>query len=296
MQDYISHCRQISDKGLVLFAHADIPLQVFEPKRPCKVSLYRCERRFLVEGLEELESDQGFYAVGLVVVSGQDASLYSAHFFEVGKDKLGAPTFRIDISESNSCHNHAHSKTRRGGQSAPRFMRQRQNDNQSYAKNIVDKTLEAFGCQDTQLLLVVGAKDKLVLIDPLLRERARACGFSAQQVVLDQLKIPVPCDEKRLAEVCLPRVCKALGMVQDSCLEPFWSCISRASDKLVFGENEITEALKSRQVHTLWASHADLKRLCLEDHYPKLTVVPISNLTVAGSEFLSKYQFSAKLW
>ena len=104
--------------------------QVFnlEPPIPLNQKLYRCDKTFVTEPLEEMIEDKEVY--GLVVLDQRDASL------ALLKGKAIIPL--------KTTHSEVPGKMRAGGQSAPRFQRLRSDAINSHYKKIADYMKDEF--------------------------------------------------------------------------------------------------------------------------------------------------------
>ena len=104
--------------------------QVFHvvPPVPLKQKVYRCDKTFQTDALEEMIHDKEVY--GLVVLDQRDATL------ALLKGKAIIPI--------KSTHSEVPGKMRAGGQSAPRFQRLRQDAVNGHFKKIADYMKEEF--------------------------------------------------------------------------------------------------------------------------------------------------------
>lgn len=104
--------------------------QVFniEPPVPLKQKVYRCDKTFQTEALEEMTVDNDVY--GMVVLDQRDATL------ALLKGKVIIPI--------KSTHSEVPGKMRAGGQSAPRFQRLRQDAVNGHFKKIAQYMTDEF--------------------------------------------------------------------------------------------------------------------------------------------------------
>lgn len=123
--------RQTPPNGLAIFAgnvsdnpaKVDIQLFSLEPPQPLKVGIYRCDSKFFLEPLERMLGSKDSY--GLLVMDGREATLAIMKGTEV---KI------VDHVTSL-----AHAKVRKGGQSARRFERLREESIEYYYKHVGEK-------------------------------------------------------------------------------------------------------------------------------------------------------------
>ncbi|MDE1850589.1 MAG: peptide chain release factor aRF-1 [Candidatus Micrarchaeota archaeon] len=97
-----------------------IELFSIEPPLPLKVSLYRCDSDFMLEPIEEMINAKDMYA--LVVMDGREATVAT----------LKGPQIRV-VRKLTSM---AHAKVRKGGQSAGRFERLREEGIEDFNRRI----------------------------------------------------------------------------------------------------------------------------------------------------------------
>ncbi|MEM2908799.1 MAG: peptide chain release factor aRF-1 [Candidatus Bilamarchaeaceae archaeon] len=128
--------RETPPNGLAVFAgnisdnpaKVDIQLFSLEPPEPLKVGIYRCDSRFFLEPLERILETRDTY--GVVVMDGREATLAIVR---------GTETKIVD-----RVHSMAHAKIRKGGQSARRFERLREESIEYYYKKVGEKIDEHF--------------------------------------------------------------------------------------------------------------------------------------------------------
>ena len=129
--------KKVPENGLVLFCGAipqngpgseKIELYIISPPEPIQVYLYRCDARFHTEHLQEFLKEKETY--GIIVLDSSHASfatLRGKHLDVVKQITSGIP-----------------GKFRAGGQSAKRFVRQRQAKVQEYFKRVGEHADEIF--------------------------------------------------------------------------------------------------------------------------------------------------------
>lgn len=122
--------------GLAIFAgnvstnpsKTEIENFAFEPPEPLNVSIYRCDSKFFLEPLEKMLENKDSY--GLVVMDGREATL--------------AILKGTNINVIKKINSTAHSKIRKGGQSARRFERLIEESIEYYYKRVGEAMDEAF--------------------------------------------------------------------------------------------------------------------------------------------------------
>ncbi len=132
----LKHFRKTPENGLVIFAgnvsenpsKTDIKTFIIEPPQRLNQSIYRCDSSFFLEPLEKMLASKDVY--GIVVMDGREATL-----------ALLKGT-QLDIV--GKVHSTAHSKVRKGGQSARRYERLIEESTERYYKRIGEAMDRAF--------------------------------------------------------------------------------------------------------------------------------------------------------
>lgn len=106
----------------------DMRVWSIEPPAPLNIRLYRCDKNFVTDILEDMLAEKEVY--GLVVLDHRDATLALLR----GKS----------IITLTRTHSEVPGKMRAGGQSAPRFARARELANKMHYKKIADYMIEQF--------------------------------------------------------------------------------------------------------------------------------------------------------
>ncbi len=133
---YLKLFRETPKNGLVVFAgntsndpgKTEIELFSMEPVQPLKVNIYRCDSTFLLDPIEEMVETKDTYV--LVVLDGREATV--------------ATLKGSQIHVIKRFHSMAHAKMKKGGQSADRFKRAREEDIGAYYTQIADGVNEVF--------------------------------------------------------------------------------------------------------------------------------------------------------
>ncbi len=128
--------KKTPENGMVLFSgnvsdvegKPDFKIWVIHPPEPINVKLYRCDSFFVLEPLKEMLEAKHTY--GLIVLDHKDANIALLK----GKS----------IIELNNMHSFVPGKMKAGGQSAPRFQRERQEEIKQFFKKIADRAAGSF--------------------------------------------------------------------------------------------------------------------------------------------------------
>jgi len=144
---YLKTFKKTPENGIAIFCgnvsktegKTDIQLYSIIPPQPLHVQFYRCESTFVLEPLEEMLETTGSY--GLVVIDGSDAAVGILR----GKN----------LKVLKEVHNLAPSKVHKGGQSAARYGRIREEAYEDYFKR-VGEAMNAFLEQKNFKGVIVG--------------------------------------------------------------------------------------------------------------------------------------------
>jgi len=140
--------RQTPENGLALFAgdasstegQSDIRIWEIEPPQPLEVRLYRCDKEFVLEPLEEMLKVGEIY--GLIVMDRKEATVGQL----IGK--------RIEMIQNMTSG--IPSKVRAGGQSSQRFHRITEGLTKDFYKRIADEAKKAFYEEDRLKGILIG--------------------------------------------------------------------------------------------------------------------------------------------
>ncbi len=136
MIQYLRLYRGTPKNGLAVFcgnlsdnqSKTDIELFSIEPPSPLGINLYRCDSMFFLEPLEAMLDNKETYC--LVVMDGREATI--------------ATLKGAHIQVVRRLHSNAHAKVRKGGQSAQRFERAREESIGDYANRISESVNDLF--------------------------------------------------------------------------------------------------------------------------------------------------------
>ncbi len=152
LERMIQHLRlfkKTPDHGLAAFAgnvaeregQSDVQVWSIEPPTPLKTRIYRCDKQFVIDLLEDMLDVKEVF--GLVVMDRRDATI--AYL----KGKTIIPLVKT--------HSEVPGKFKAGGQSAPRFARIREGAAKDHYKKVADYMKEQFlGNKDLKGIIVGG--------------------------------------------------------------------------------------------------------------------------------------------
>ena len=241
---YLKGVKKTPENGLVLLAgntshvegQEDINLWSIEPPEPVGVRMYRCDKEFVVEPLEEMLEVGEIYA--LLVMDRKEATIGQL----VGK--------RIEVIQKMTSG--IPSKVRAGGQSSQRFHRITEGLTKDFYKRIADEMKKAFYENVKLKGIIVGGpiptKDEFLENDYLPTQ--------LQEKVIGRVDIGNT-DESGLEEL----VVKSKEILADQeiihekkLLETFFNTLGKNPDMASYHYDEIKKALEYGAVGTLLIS------------------------------------------
>ncbi len=134
--NHLKMYRKTPEKGVCIFSgnisespsKTDVELFSLEPMYELKMNIYRCDSRFFLDPLKNMVEAKDAY--GIVVMDGKDATI--------------AIIKGTEIRIIKKLHSTAHSKIRKGGQSAARFQRLIEEQIEKYHRRIGEAMDTAF--------------------------------------------------------------------------------------------------------------------------------------------------------
>ncbi|KAJ1958873.1 translation termination factor eRF1, partial [Dipsacomyces acuminosporus] len=222
----------------------------FEPFKPVNTSLYMCDNKFHVEALAELlESDSRF---GFIIIDGS-GSLFGAL---CGSNREVLHKFTVDLPKKHG----------RGGQSAQRFGRIREEKRHNYIRKVAETAVQMFITNDkvnvSGLILAGSAEfkndlNKSDLFDPRL---------SAKVVKLVDVSYGGENGFDQAISLSQEYLANVKFIQEKKLIDAYFDEISKDSGKIVYGVDDTLKALDMGAVETLivW-ENLDITRFVLRD-------------------------------
>jgi len=135
---------------VVIFCSDEVS-EVMHPPRPLNGSEVACGEGFDTSMVHEALKARRELTYGVVVIDGSEATLGIAQASSTGSGPVGGVSKLAHLSA------HIASRTRRGGQSAARFSRNRDTEELAFLRKVAETTSEALG--DVRGLVVAGRAD-----------------------------------------------------------------------------------------------------------------------------------------
>jgi len=237
---YLKTFKEPPDNGMAIFCgnvaeqegKQDLQLFSIIPPVPLTTQFYRCESSFVLEPLEELLEHEGAY--GLVVMDGKEATIAILR----GKQ----------IKVLRKLESTAHAKTHKGGQSAARFCRLREEGIEWYYQRVGEAMDSFVGLRNFQGVIVGGpgpVKEDFLKIKP----------FNYQLKVLGVVDTGYT-DEYGLREVMEKSsdiIAEQSAIKEAKLLDRFQKDVIH-NGLATYGADDVKAALANNQVETLLVS------------------------------------------
>lgn len=210
---------------------------LFEPPKNIGVSYYRCDNKFHLDNILEMYNDETKF--GIVVVTGEETKCYQLI-------KSGSHLSYNLITKKTG---HLQKRQKKGGQSAQRIGRIRQEIEDAYVKEITQKIVECF--VEDGVATIPG----IILAGPAHLKRSVAEDPQFQQY-FNLLKV-VPTDKVddatiyKISEQCYDVICSEEQKEDLQLVNRIEEMVALADDKLIFGYDEAIDNLSMCMLETV---------------------------------------------
>ena len=235
---------------------------IFEPPKTLNMALYMCSTTFIVDPILEMYKHERRFGVALIAGNG-----YRLYQLKVTGTHITPQLLAHDTEQLQK-------KQKKGGQSAPRFERIRQEKQNHYARRIAEQMVEVYTSDNHTQSTIEG----LVVAGPglLKREVMKEDAF-AQYFRSKVLTVVESTDvTSTLIDTIIethPHLWQADSVVAAEHLQAFWDLVVQADERLVFGVAEVQAALDQQL----------LQRILVHPLCPPLTVMEGSPTQVLRS-------------
>jgi peptide subunit release factor 1 (eRF1) len=271
--------------GAVVFCSEDLA-EIFHPPMPLKGRVYDCGRQFKTSVIQDAINTQLGPAHGLIVIDGSDAAFGKVQ--GLGISVAAGPV----ITDLGHLGAHIAGRTRRGGQSALRYSRLRDESELAFLRKVAEKAATLLS--EVSGIIVAGKADmkhKLV---------AELPGPLKKQVMCTvDLSCNAGPEGLRLAALrAVESVVSAGDCQEDRDLQQFLELTLKEELMCCYGEAETVRALQMGAVDRLLLS-ADLQTNLSADEWKSLAawhgtrIVEIHPRTEKGSEFCKSFGVGA---
>jgi peptide chain release factor subunit 1 len=208
-----------------------------EPPQPINKFVYLCDKKFHVEGITDLFNTEKTY--GLVVVRGHNTEFYKI---------CGTQTTQLGKKQVRIAKNH-----RKGGQSAPRFGRIRDEEVKKYVTSLSDRCKEYYVGYDNlsqvDFFVLVGTGDKKDMLYEKLHPDLKKIGTVRS--------IPSNFEVHQIREVTDKMLVDFVLDLERNIVGEFFSNIDKQTNLAVYGDKEIVKRIKSGNLEKI-IIHRDL--------------------------------------
>ncbi len=258
--------------GLAVFAgniaeregQYDFKVWAIEPPAPMNQRLYRCDKEFILDPLEEQVEDKNEY--GLVVLDSRDATIAILR----GKTIIPIKT----------THSEVPGKMRAGGQSAPRFQRLRAGAQNDHFKKIADYMKDEFLPRQYLQGIIIGGPGTTV---NTFLNRHHITGDVEKKIIgVKDLSYTGDFGLRELVDKSDDILAKEDIVRERTLMKKFFVMLSIEEGKTSYGKDKVMELLKQGVVDTVIVSEAlDDKFL---DEFEKEAVKVGSNVEIISTE------------
>ena len=215
-----------NDNGVAAFSSPETKCVIFQPSIPLNLSIYRCDKTFYVEPLKRVIAIR-FETFGLVLMTGKETKFYSVAISPASLLSVKPETAFISQTLLSTHHSFIRNKHGRGGFSANRFERLRENECDHYGQDVLKIAKNLFASMVAEFWL--GSKDKLPS-----KKWVRAMDVSNKKTVAQQIVDFSMQHYKDIEEqVCNVFYSRVQQKQQDSEIVFGWKEVSRALEEKI---------------------------------------------------------------
>ncbi len=244
MTQHLKLFKKTPDHGLAVFSgnvaerEGQQDYQVFsiEPPVPLKTRIYRCDKAFVVDLLEDMMETKEIY--GLIVVDRRDADI------AILKGKTIIPLLKT--------HSHIPGKQRAGGQSAPRFARLRLGAIKDHYKKVAEYVKEQFlGKKELKGIIVGGPGPSKY---DFINEGFIPTEIKNKIIAVKDISYTGEFGLQELVEKCDDVLAKEEITAEKQIMAKFFETLAKKPAQASYGKDEVMKNLKMGSVDTLLLS------------------------------------------
>jgi len=271
--------KQTPKNGVALFSgnvfkdgQEEFISEIFEPPEPLGIRLYRCDQTFVLDPLEEMLEVKEVY--GLVVLDRKEATLGLL----IGKKIKALQKFASMVP----------GKTTKGGQSAARYGRIRENMAKEFFRKIAEEAKKEFYPlgEDLKGILVGGPGPAK---EDWLKEGQLITALHDKILGVKDIGYADEHGLELLVETSQDILAGQEIIHEKKILEKFFDMLGKQKDKTAYGEEAVKKALEYGAVEKLLLSKklkkADIKKYEKQAHETSVGVELISVDTEEGQQF-----------
>ena len=249
LERMIQHLRlfkKTPENGLVVFSgniaekegQSDVRVWSLEPPVPLNTRLYRCDKQFVTELLEEMMEVKEVF--GLVVLDHRDAMLA----FLKGKT----------IIPIRKTHSEVPGKIRAGGQSAPRFSRLREGAIKDHYKKIADYMKNEFLSIKNLKGIILGGPGTTV--NDFVNRGYITGDINKKIIGIKDLSYTGEFGLQELLDKSSDILAEEEVASEKEIMQKFFTLLAKEPNKVTYGEKEVEKSLKMGAVGTLLLSES----------------------------------------
>jgi peptide chain release factor subunit 1 len=293
LERMIQHLRLIDKtpaNGLAAFSgnvseregQPDIQVFSIEPPIPMKLRLYRCEKNFIIEPLEEIVADENIF--GMIVVDKREGDV------ALLKGKTIVP-----MSHSTS---NVPGKHKSGGQSAARFERLRDGAAKEFYRRVADHAQEAFFPIRENLKGILlggpgGSKEEFLDQGELTQE------LKDKIIAIKDLSYTGDFGLQELLEKSEDVLAAEEVVEEKKAMQKFFHELSRGTNQAAYGRDHVLTCIQMGAADTVLLSEAlsdeDIEYFSAEAEKMRSKVMLVSLTTREGAQLKEMGKFAAIL-
>lgn len=249
LERMIQHLRiypKTPDNGLAVFSgnvaeregQSDVKVWSLEPPTPVKIRLYRCDKTFVLDPLEDMLEVKEIY--GLVVMDRREGDIA----YLKGKTIIPVSSAKSNVP----------GKTKAGGQSSARFMRIREDAAKDFYKKIAELMKDEFLGKENLKGIIVGGpgptKHDFVDGNFITNE------VKQKIIAVKDLSYTGDFGLQELLEKSEDVLASEEVMGEKKIMAKFFELLHTKPGKVTYGQQQVEEALNNGVVETLLLSEA----------------------------------------
>jgi peptide chain release factor subunit 1 len=271
--------KQAPKNGIALYAgnvsqtegQDDFLVEAYEPPEELGVRLYRCDQTFVVDPLEEMLEVKEVY--GLIVIERNESTIGML----IGKKIKTLQHFESFIP----------GKTNKGGQSAARYSRIRDNMAKEFFRKIAEVAKEEFFHIKQLKGILVGGPGPTK--EDFLKEGNLVTALADKVIAVKDIGYADEHGLELLVETSQEELADQEITKEKKLLEKFFNMLGKEKDKTAYGKEPVLKALTVGAVETLFLSKklkkSEIKELEKKAEETSASIELISTETEEGVQF-----------
>ncbi|MBN2142065.1 peptide chain release factor aRF-1 [Candidatus Woesearchaeota archaeon] len=214
----------------------DYQVWSIEPPIPLNIRIYRCDKEFVLEPLQEMASHEDTY--GMVVIDRRDATI------ALLKGKTIVPLQKT--------HSEVPGKMKAGGQSAPRFARLREGAIKEHYKKVADYMKEQFLFMKELKGILLGGPSTTT--NDFINHDYLTADVKKKIIAIKDLSYTDEFGLQELLELSQDVLAEADVAKEKVAMQKFFGLLSTKPEMVAYGEKQVMEAIHLGAVDTVLIS------------------------------------------